>query len=86
MASSVIDFLSQIIRATWQAATMSLPNKISLPDFLLQLTSNKIPHSKAISAASKMSVLVLQVTDYPMEKLTHGEDIRPITRQSHWLG
>jgi len=42
---------------------MSMTDKISLPDFLKQLTSNKIPHSKAIYVASKMSVFALRITD-----------------------
>jgi len=65
---------------------MSLSDKIELPDFLKQLTSNKIPHSKAMHVASKMSVLVFRITDYLAGKLTNGEDTRPITHQSHWLG
>ena len=64
---------------------MSSSEKISLPDFLKRLTSNKIPHSKAIHAASKMFVLASQITECPAGKLTHGEDTKPITRQSRWL-
>lgn len=63
---------------------MSSPDKISLPDFLKQLTSNNISHSKAIHVASKMSVLTLQIVDFLAVMLTHGEDIRPITPQLHW--
>lgn len=61
---------------------MSLSDKISLPDFLKQLTSNKIPHSKAIHIASKMSVLTLQITDC-LAMLTRGEDTKPITHRPH---
>ena len=85
LPTGVIDFLSQIIRASLQVATMSSSDKILLPDFLKQLTSNKIPHSKAIHAASKMSVLASRITDRLAGKLTNGEDTKPITHQSHWL-
>jgi len=61
---------------------MSLSDKISLQDFLKQLISNQIPHSKAIHIASKMSVLALRIT-YFLEKLTRGEDTRPITHRPH---
>ena len=64
---------------------MSSSDKISLPDFLKQLTSNRIPHSKAIRVASKMFVLDSRIPDRLARKLTHGKDTRPTTHQSHWL-
>jgi len=63
---------------------MSSSDRISLPDFLKQLASNKIPHSKAIHVASKMSVPALLITDHLGMELIHGEDTRPIKHQSHW--
>jgi len=66
---------------------MSSPDKVSLPTFLKQLTSNKILPTKAINIASKMSVLALRIAECLTGKLTHDEleDTRPITHQSHSL-
>ena len=61
---------------------MSLSNRISLQDFLKQLTSNKIPHSKAMHIASKMFVLASRITNC-LAKLTRAEDTRPITHRPH---
>ncbi|KAF9652180.1 hypothetical protein BDM02DRAFT_3063063, partial [Thelephora ganbajun] len=60
--------------------------KISLPDFLQQLTSNRIPHSKAIQVASKIykthhtPTALVRLTDTSLKSLGIEErDLRRLT-------